>query len=190
MLTKEQRSEIKIVLDPGHTGTPDPGACGPSGLRESDINLAVAGLVHNKLQELGYNVTMTRWEADNDAMEDLGERVRLSNEFGADAFLSIHCNSFGDPSANGTQSYFYRYSAAGPALAQIMQEKLVAMVGLRDRGISGAGFQVIKYTDAVAVLLELAFISNPEEEAILADTAKQELFATAIVDGFEAYFDK
>jgi N-acetylmuramoyl-L-alanine amidase len=177
----------KIMLDPGHSGMPDPGAIGQSGTKESDINLIICGHVHNMLKDRGHEVQMTRWVNEAPETDELKSRTDASNEFGADLFLSVHCNSFSDPLANGTQSYFYRESAKGPQFAQILQRKMVGYVGLRDRGTQPAGFFVLKFTDAVAALVELAFISNADEEAILNDNQKQLAFAEAIVEGITEY---
>lgn len=95
------RSVARVVVDPGHGGH-DPGATGPSGLKEKDVTLAVAHKVAPMLSRLGVEVALTR---DDDRHVTLEERTARANAFGADLFVSIHCNAAEKPSRRGVETY-------------------------------------------------------------------------------------
>ncbi|HAA89909.1 MAG: N-acetylmuramoyl-L-alanine amidase [Thermoanaerobacterales bacterium 50_218] len=174
-----------VVLDPGHGGS-DPGAIGKSGLREKDVNLAVALKAAEILQKQGVKVILTR-ATDTDV--GLRERAEIANKRGADVFVSIHSNASYKPDIGGTATYtLARDSSAYQReerlyLAQLLQEELVAALGLRDIGVLQENFAVLKYTQMPAALVEIAFISNPFEEQLLADPGFQARAAAAIARG-------
>jgi N-acetylmuramoyl-L-alanine amidase len=170
---------MKIVLDPGHGGR-DPGAVGPNGLKEAAVNLAVAKKAADMLRQAGAEVKLTR---TTDVFVDLQPRCDIANSFGADYFVSIHCNSAGTPQAEGTETYCYKLGGQGEALAKAVQAELIAATGRADRGIKTANYYVLRKTNMPAVLVELAFISNPEEERLLGSPDYQEKCATAIAKG-------
>jgi len=163
---------------------------GPGGCRESDITLAVAKKLKEVLEAAGYSVVMTR-TADDPETDSLSYRVDLANASGADIFLSIHCNSFVRPEAGGTETWYCCGSAAGRRLAGEIQQAMVASLGLADRGLHNTAertLYVLIYTVMPAALVELAFISNPDEEVLLADPVWQERAAQALGQGIERYF--
>lgn len=181
----------RICIDPGHGGS-DPGACANS-LRECDIALAVALLVRESLQGVGYEVALTR-EADNDvgypddsATTELQARCDISNNFGADVLVSIHCNAAGSGVAKGTETFYCAGSSRGEKLARCIDAQLVGL-GLTDRGIKDNSLYVTGHTEAVAALAELAFISNAEDATKLADVDWQGQFARAVARGISDYF--
>jgi N-acetylmuramoyl-L-alanine amidase len=174
-----------IVLDPGHGGS-DPGAIGKSGLREEDVNLAVALKAAEILQEQGVKVVLTR---TSDTYVELRARAEMANSYGAAVFVSIHCNASLKLDVGGTATYtFARDSLAYQQeerlrLARLLQEELVAALGLRDLGVFQENFAVLRYTQMPAALVEIAFISNPSEEQLLADPGFRERAAAAIARG-------
>ncbi|MGB9825727.1 MAG: N-acetylmuramoyl-L-alanine amidase [Desulfofundulus sp.] len=170
---------MRIVIDPGHGGS-DPGAVGPNGLKEAHVNLAVALKVAEKLRKAGVEVKLTR---TNDVFIDLQPRCDIANSFGADYFVSIHCNSAGTPEAKGTETYCYKFGGKGEILAKAIQAELIAATGRANRGVKTANYYVLRRTNMPAVLTELAFISNPEEERLLGSPDYQEKCATAIARG-------
>jgi N-acetylmuramoyl-L-alanine amidase len=95
------RAVSRIVLDPGHGGN-DPGATGPTGLKEKDITLAIAHRIAPVLARQGVEVTLTR---DDDRFVTLEERTARANAFGADLFVSIHCNAAEKPGRKGVETY-------------------------------------------------------------------------------------
>lgn len=177
-----------IVIDPGHGGS-DPGAIGPSGVREKDVVLPVAKKLHDLLLEAGAQPIMTR---DRDVFVSLLERSQIANRNNADLFVSIHANASGNYTARGTETYSYIYSNSpeGAKLAKSVQANLVRQLGLPDRGIRTDNFSVLRNTKAPSILAELAFISNPSEEKILADPAYQQRSAEALMQGIVDYYQQ
>jgi N-acetylmuramoyl-L-alanine amidase len=129
-------------------------------------------------------------------MADLQARADVANKWGADCFVSIHCNSANDPNANGTETFIFPGSSKGRMLAEPVHNRVVRALGTRDRGIKEAAFAtgweaqefgVLRLTRCPAVLVELAFISNPTEEALLESESFQRKAAQAIAEGVAAY---
>ena len=175
---------MKVFLNAGHApnGNPDPGACG-YGLRECDVAKNVADLVAAYLTAAGVEVVGCLQS------DSLHEVVSASNRSGADVFISIHCNAY-NGSANGTEVWHFYGSGAGETLARCIQNQIVDALGTVDRGVKGAkpgvnGLYVLNNTDAVAVLVELAFIDNESDAALLRE--RQDEFARAIARGVTDY---
>lgn len=173
----------KIVLDAGHGGA-DPGAVGPGGTKEKDVALAVARYLQQELTPIA-KVYLTR---EVDEYRYLWQRSALANSIGADYFISIHCNAATDRTAKGTETLIYGLGGEAEKLAHKVQVKVVSTLGTRDRGIKiRPGLHVLARTRMPAILLELAFISNPLEERMLADPVVQQRVARAIAEGFAEY---
>lgn len=177
---------MKVFINPGHApnGMPDPGACNSeTGLRESDVAASIGALVKKYLEAAGCEVQMLQ-------SDDLYEIVSASNNWGADVFVSIHCNSAANPEAHGAECWHYYSSTAGQELATCIQQQIVDSLPVTDRGTKGAepgvnGLYVLTNTDAVACLVETAFISNTEDEDLLERC--QDDFARAIARGVTDY---
>lgn len=184
----------RIALDPGHGGS-DTGARGRSaGLREKDVNLAVARMLRDTLAEAGAIVTMTRdsdrdvCAANADDFAELQARVDVGAKAKADIFVSVHCNANPSGAADGSATYFFEKTWLDRLLALNVQKAIVARGDRRDRGIREARFHVCRRSAMPAVLVELAFISNRIEEAMLADEDFQREMAAGIADGLASYF--
>ena len=182
-----------ITIDPGHGGS-DSGAVGPNGYTEKEGAFAISQKVASILNQSGAKVVMTR-DSDVDvygpnasARNELQARVDVGNNANSDIFVSVHCNAFVNPAANGTQTFYYGFSYQGQRLAQSIQEKMIEANGLRDRGISTCNFYVVKHSYMPAVLIETAFITNYDEEALLSDDEWQTTMAKAIAEGINEYF--
>jgi len=183
-----------VVLDAGHGGT-DSGAVGPSGFTEKEATLAVAQKVRDILENSGATVLMTR-DSDRDVYgpnatdrQELQARVNVSyRDPDAEIFVSIHCNAFSSPSANGTETYYYPGSSQGYRLASLLDEELIKAGGLLDRGVKNANFYVMRHSAIPASLVELAFITNYREEQLLADEGFQNDMAMAIARAIGRYF--
>lgn len=174
---------VKIVVDPGHGGK-DPGAVGPSGTKEKDVTLAVVRYLKQELSSIA-KVSLTR-EADEYLA--LQERSALANSIDADYFISIHCNAAADRTANGTETLIYARGGEAEKLASKVQSKVVTALGTRDRGIKvRPELHVLAKTKMPAILVELAFISNQQEEQMLADSAIHRKAARAIAEGVADY---
>jgi len=170
-----------VVLDPGHGGK-DPGAIGPTGLVEKTVTLDVALRVRRILVEDGIRVIMTR---ETDVFVDLADRPRLGRERGGTVFVSIHANANTQSAVNGSETYYL--SAQGLALAQMIQDELGRALGLPSRGIKTANFLVLRENTLPAVLVEIAFISHPQEEARLRDEAFRDRIAAAVARGITRF---
>ena len=175
---------MKVFLNPGHApnGNPDPGACG-CGLRECDVAKSVADLVADYLKRAGVEVVGSLQS------DSLHEVVSASNRADAEVFISIHCNAY-NGSANGTEVWHFYGSEEGETLARCIQNQIVDALGTVDRGVKGVkpgvnGLYVLSNTDAVAVLIELAFIDNESDAALLRE--RKDDFARAIARGVTDY---
>ena len=196
-----------VALDAGHGGT-DPGATGrlPAGavsdlppradedgaplVWEMDVTMDVTRRLEAVLRARGFQVLMTRTgdlggadRIHSTVRSDLAARVAMANEAGIDVFVSIHANALRETST-GTETYHHRSSsAAARELAGHVQRRVVERLGLPDRGVRRAGFYVLARTVAPAVLVEGAFVSNPDEAALLAQAATRQALAEAVGQG-------
>jgi N-acetylmuramoyl-L-alanine amidase len=181
-----------IVLDPGHGGR-DPGAIGPTGLREKDVCLDIALEAARLLRQKGAQVILTR---TSDQFVELARRAEIANQAGADVFVSIHNNANVDHSKHGISTYYWPYPdvaapgqvAARQNLARALQDALVSELGRHDLGLYQARFAMLRATNMASALVEVAFISNFEEEELLADRDFRLRAAAAIAEGIIAYF--
>lgn len=172
---------MKITINAGHYPGKDPGAVGPTGLQEAVVVRDIMQRAASYLCAVGYEVLEVQ-------ENELYQITDASNAFGAVLFVSIHCNSATSAEAKGTETYCYQAGGEGGKLAQCIQSQIVSSMGTVDRGVKTANFQVLRDTDCLAVLVETAFISNEEEEAILAESGKRDEFARAIARGVTDYF--
>ncbi len=150
---------------------------GPTGVQEKVVALAVALRVRELLSNR-VNVHMIR-EADVDV-----PLVRRLATPGAACFVSVHCNAHVTRTANGTETFRFAggHHRSG-LLAGLLQRHLIAQLGLRDRGVKTAAFQVLRQATVPAALVELGFISNHVEEALLESEMGQARAAQAIAGG-------
>lgn len=172
-----------VMLDPGHGGS-DPGAIGPTGLKEKDVTLRISNIAKDKLHKNGFQCLITRYQ---DQEVSLGERAWKANGQQVDVFVSIHCNAAKKSTACGTEVYHCPRSQKGIVLATSIYKSLISQLGRRERGVKGANFAVLKWTKMPACLAEVAFISNPEEEELLKDKVFLEKTADAICEGIVNY---
>ncbi len=224
---------IIVALDPGHGGE-DPGAIGPTGLREKDVVLAVALMLRERLNAVpGMRVMLTR---DGDYFVPLQERVRKARRVQADLFVSLHADAFFRPEARGASVFALSAKGASSSAARWMAERenaadavggvniasvrdaqllqamldmsttaqikdslklgqeVLARIGrvgrLHKRQVEQAGFAVLKAPDIPSILVETAFISNPEEEALLRDREYQRQLVEALATGIRRYFSR
>jgi len=172
-----------IVIDPGHGG-PDPGAVGVSGRTLEKYNVIwIARDLKNLLEKEGAEVIMTR---DGDHYLTLDARVRLANQRGAAIFVSIHNDANLNRQIRGTTTYYY--NAVSRPLAASVQRELVRALGSNDIGIRQAPFYVIRKTHMPAVLVEVGFITNANEEKLLVDPSYRLRAAPGIYNGIASYF--
>lgn len=174
---------LDLMIDPGHGGK-DPGAVGPTGVKEKNSTLDLALRVGSLLTTQGAKTGYTR---TTDVFVDLSERAAMANKAEARYFLSIHINSAASATATGTETYAYAAGGQGEKLAKAVQSNLVAAIKLPDRGVKFANVAVLRETKMPAVLTEVCFICNPNEEARLKDDAFLEKAALGIAKGVASF---
>ena len=193
-----------IFLDPGHGGR-DSGAY-YYGIAEKDLNLQVSRKLRKRLEELGYTVLTSR---DSDVDVDfVTERSRMVNKTNADFFISIHFNATGnDTTLNlGIQTYSYKEDAGYPSqinqywhnnpdrisesnrLAADLHSSLLTETGARDAGLLQATFAVLRETAKPAVLLELGYMDNSEENQRIRSDQYQDKLVEGIIKGIQKYY--
>lgn len=193
-----------IFLDPGHGGR-DSGAY-YYGIAEKDLNLQVSRKLRKRLEELGYTVLTSR---DSDVDVDfVTERSRMVNKTNADFFISIHFNATGnDTTLNlGIQTYSYKEDAGYPSkinqywhnnpdrisesnrLATDLHSSLLTETGARDAGLLQATFAVLRETAKPAVLLELGYMDNSEENQRIRSEQYQDKLVEGIIKGIQKYY--
>jgi len=153
---------ISILLDPGHGGA-DPGAVGPTGLKESVVNLRVARYLKDLLHADGAEVKMTR---DNDVSLSLGDRVAMAEKINPDLFVSIHHNASLKPVASNRSEIYYNAIDRGISqkVGNSMMYELAKWGFGEESLIVPAGFFVLRNNPAPSVLTEGAYISIPKIE--------------------------
>ena len=193
-----------IFLDPGHGGK-DPGASYYN-ITEKELNMQVYQKLRKELEGLGYTVLSSR---DSDVFVDfVTERSRMVNKTDSDIFISIHFNASGNPASNraGIQTYSYEAAAGYPSkinpywhnhpdrisesnrLAADIHSSLLAETGAKDAGLLQSSFAVLRETDKPAVLLELGYIDNFNENQQVRSDAYQNRLVAGIVKGIQKYY--
>lgn len=175
---------IKLIcVDAGHGGE-DPGACA-NGVQEKDIALKIALKVKGLLLANDLGVVMTREIDQYDSVDEKAEKANLAK---ADLFVSIHCNSASQSSANGTETLSYDLTGKSFQLASYVQQELTNTCQRRNRGVKQRKkLVVLNSTQMPAILVETAFISNDTERELLQQEDFQNKIATAIVKGICRY---
>jgi N-acetylmuramoyl-L-alanine amidase len=178
---------LTIAVDAGHGGD-SKGALGATGVLEKDMTLSIARHLADTLTRLGAIVIMTRTSDGDVSMADRVEKVVSP---GARILVSIHCNSTGETAdpllIQGTSTY-YRYIGFRP-LAAVMYDKMLQL-GLKQFGVTGSfNFSLNAPTQLPNVLVETAFLSNPEDEMLLLDDGFRSRIAQQIAEGLEDFFN-
>lgn len=190
--TGNKKKQYVVVVDAGHGGI-DVGATGPAKSKEKDNTLAVALKLGKVLESKGIKVVYTRksdkTNLPNSERENLQARTSIANNSGADLFISIHNNSSPFKSIRGVESYYFIGSAKSKTLANNIQKQIAASLKLTDRKVRFGTFYVLRNTKATSVLIELGFISNKDEEAILKSSKYQDKYAGAIAAGIFNYLN-
>ncbi|MDF2815699.1 MAG: N-acetylmuramoyl-L-alanine amidase AmiC [Paenibacillus sp.] len=187
----------KIVVDAGHGGS-DPGAIGVNGLQEKQVNLDISLRLQGELLLRGYEVALTR---QDDRYISLADRVAITNEAKADLFVSVHANSHTASSISGSLVLYHDsnypqsdYPASDAMTALTPESKKLAQSVLRnvlltaklaDRGLVPSAAYVVRMGQIPSILVETAFLSNPQDAAALKDPAMLQKFAVGIANGIQ-----
>ena len=182
---------LKVMLDAGH-GQSDPGAVGPTGLKEKDAALSIVKKVGELLTAHNVETSYTRTGdyrlVDSGTKgQDLSARANKANAAKVDYFVSVHCNSAVNVAANGIETYIIAKGGQAEQLANKVQMELIAATGRADRGVKTANYAVLRETDMPAILTEVCFICNKEEEKLLRNAEFLDKAAEAIAKGIAEY---
>ena len=184
---------IKIFIDQGHNpNNPNAGAEG-NGLREQDIVFRIGILLAELFrQNPNFEVKLSRPTLDiqlgTSNTTSLRERVRLANEWGADYFISLHTNASNLSSATGVEAFAFSKPSAAFNLGTDIVKNLSAITGLQNRGMKTRnGLYVLRKTQMPAVLVELGFITNPNDARLMIE--EPELFAQGVYNGTIEYLN-
>jgi N-acetylmuramoyl-L-alanine amidase CwlD len=178
-----------IVIDPGHGGS-DPGSYRGDAV-EKTITLDISKRVRDILTARGWQVILTRNDdrdvfAPNDSAHDeLQARDDIANHNGARVFVSVHVNAFMNAGPHGATVYYYKPSDL--ALAQAVDKRIASELGLKNDGVVKDKLYVVHHADMPATLVETAFVSNPDDRALLQSPQWRQQMAQAIADGIEDY---
>lgn len=189
-----------IVIDPGHGGG-DPGAIGAGGTMEKDIVLEVSKKLAGILGQAGAQVFLTR-DTDRDLsdpeqnnsyrakLQDLTRRVELANQKQADLFISIHVNSFPDRREGGAQTFSQPGEEESKKLAQAIQQEMNRFTVNPGRQAKQVDYFANRMAEMPSAIVEIGFISNPQEEKLLADHIYQEKVAWSIYAGITRFLSQ
>lgn len=190
-----------VVIDAGH-GDPDGGAVAADGTCEEEINLEISKKLRALLEEKCYNVIMTRenhegiYSGGSSLREkktsDMHNREKIMNESGADIFISVHLNKFGDPKIFGAQVFYSKNDPDSARLANFIQGELLRLDenNRRIEKEAESSIYLMKKASVPAVIAECGFLSNPDELDKLKDSTYQKKVAEAIASGVEKYFSQ
>ena len=193
----DSRFAYTIVLDAGHGGR-DAGCSGiNTGVSESEIALSITKKLESYLKNFGFNVVLTRTNADglydqnvdNYKKSDMEKRKKIIEKAQADMVLSIHLNSYPEITQKGAQAFYQKGSDKGKNLASAIVSQLVNVLGTtRDEALAGDYFILKCGGDVPSSIVECGFLSNPEEEKLLMTDSYQNDVAYAIFCGIVKYF--
>lgn len=182
----------KIYIDQGHNPqNPNAGAEG-NGYREQDLVYVIGRMLADILQNYGFETRLSRktpaTQLGTSNATSLAARVNEANAWGADYFISLHTNASVNPAASGSEALVYSLSSPAHPLAESILEQLNLSTGLRDRGVvPRPGLYILKKTRMPAVLIELGFITNPNDASLMANSPQ--LFAQGVADGIVDYLN-
>ena len=180
----------KLYIDQGHNPqNPNAGAEG-NGYREQDLVFRIGEELAGILRAEGYEVRLSRPTADTQLgtsnATSLAARVNEANEWGADYFISLHANASSLAGASGSEALVYNLQSEAAVLAADILAGLADTTGLPNRGVTQrTNLYVLRRTRMPAVLVELGFITNAGDAALMAN--EPQLFALGVANGITAY---
>ena len=173
---------LRIGVDAGHGGS-NPGAISTSGIREKDLNLAMAFMLKNELERRGASVVLTR---SDDAELSMYDRVDIFASANVDMAVSIHCNAGGNPLRPGGTSTYYKHIEYRE-LSKVVLNRLLEL-NVKNFGLIGNfNFTLNSPTFYPNILVETLFMSSLEDEELIADPIFQKMMMKKVVEGLEDY---
>ncbi|MFD2629796.1 N-acetylmuramoyl-L-alanine amidase [Oceanobacillus kapialis] len=179
---------MKIYVDPGHGGS-DPGAQG-NGLSEKNITLDISQRIRSILINNYRNVNV-RLSRDGDITKSLQQRTNEANAWGADYFLSIHCNAF-NGNARGYEDFIHSNLSDSSQTARyrnVLHTEITKVNQLRNRGKKKANFHVLRESNMSAILTENGFIDNQSDAALMRNASWRQKVAQGHVNGLAKAFN-
>ncbi len=192
---------MRVVIDAGHGGV-DVGVSGTqTGVKESDLNLAIARELKDGLEDMGFEVTMTRkteaglygTAAKGFKKRDMQKRKEIIQAADPALIISIHQNLYPSQAVRGGQVFYSGKSEESERLATCVQGKmneLYATQGVKDRKITQGEYFMLNCYPCPSVLVECGFLSSNEDERLLCDGVWQKKLAGAISAGVLTYFSE
>lgn len=204
-------SGLVIGINPGHQSTPvnqkvpvAPGsgvkksAVGVggrgdyTGVYEYETNLQVSLMLCGLLTELGAEVVMTR--TDNDAVLTNIERAQMLNGMHVDMAIQVHCDDSQSHTKSGVSAYYPlkgAYTEESRQFAEILLERLASVTGAKNRGAAAsAAYISLNYSETPSVLIEMGYLSNKNEDRLLADDGYRALLAQGMLEAIAEYFGR
>ena len=195
----EPNAKPVVVIDSGHGGF-DPGKVGVDGSLEKEINLEIAMKLKKYLELEDIEVVMTResdvgfYREDDTSKKivDMRNRCQLINDVDPDLAVSIHQNSYQEESIYGGQVFYYKGSAKGKELAEILQERFSYVLGAENRRLAKANgdYYLLLNVKKPIVIVECGFLSNRKEAALLQQEDYQDRLAWTIHMGIMEYLNR
>ncbi len=176
----------KFVLDAGHGGAECSDGRGPSGLREKDVNMDIVLQLSQLLENEGAQVVLTRKGDHNIPMVD---RAKLSNSVKPNFFISILQSTFASPGVSGTEIYHFRGDKAGEKLSKLVMDEISSSLKTKNRGVRTAEFYLLREVKGSSIIIQLLYITNPQDEAKLADPDFRKKAAEAIYNAINQYYN-
>ncbi|MFH1379241.1 MAG: N-acetylmuramoyl-L-alanine amidase [bacterium] len=187
----------KILLDPGHAVHTEsgiiinPGMVSTHGIAEREVVLQIAEFLGRRLEQVGCEVFYTRtnkdfWREYNDSKGDNYNRAFMARDLEVDAFIKIHTDWFWDTDAQGARSFYF--SKNSKKFAKLIHKHMLNNTHRKNRGVERDWFLGMEVLDMPTVLVETAFLSNPEEEKLLGDHKFLDKCAEGIYQGILAYY--
>lgn len=191
-------SGATIVIDPGHGG-PDGGAVGQDGTEEKGVALDVSLYVRDYLQQGGATVHLTREEdidlasehtkgLSNRKAEDIRNRAAFVKENDPDLFVTVHLNAIDSPKWSGAQTFYYPKYEESKHLARMIQAEIIRNLENTTReALPIQGVYLLKTAEVPSAIVEIGFLSNDEELALLRSDDYQRQMAASIYNGIVRY---
>ncbi|HEY8424343.1 MAG TPA: N-acetylmuramoyl-L-alanine amidase [Clostridia bacterium] len=189
--------DYTVVIDAGHGGI-DSGVVGvTTKVKEAELNLKVAKKLEKTLKDYGFNVVMTRTNANglyglhtkNRKRRDMEERARIIHEAKPDAVISIHMNYFSQSKQRGAQVFYKKDNEQGKELAKCIQEVLALNIEHCNRIYLPGDYYILNCSDYPAVIVECGFLSNAYDEQLLITDEYQQKLAYYITLGIMKFLN-
>ena len=181
----DMKESFVVMIDPAHGGR-DPGAVSQSGVTEKEIVLSISKKLAKLLAEERIRVELTR---KNDIFVSLQDRIQLSQKSGADLMVTIHNNASRDLTERGFTTFYQRQNLKSMKLDSLVHAEFNDLNLMLDKGGRDASFFILKKSIAPAIIIDLGFLSNPDDEKLLADLEVQSQFAASLKRAILKYIE-